>query len=417
MINKVYDPGDIKIIGFTLTNYNSSATKDIRGQVISLSIFEDMEAPSIYVEVMLKDGVNLVKDFPIIGEETLTISFLTPGRDNITNYSFKIYSVTGTGTDASNQSSVYTLKGVTNEHFTNSIRQVERSYKDTVSSIVSSIIRDDLNTNKTAFVEETRGIVPLTVPRMSPFQAIDMLRQRAVAKRPSGGVFVFFENQFGYNFSSIEKLMEDGRSNIGSKVFTHSPDVNSDTSRQTYAYRNIIQLEQLSKFDTVEKLSGGMFNNVVRSYDLLTKKFNETKFNLSEQSANFVYSDANPSITSTHKTVSAAESGSPTYFFTPKDSSKGEDFIPDLMGYRHAFVLMFNQTVTRCLVHGDNYLTVGDVVTLKLPDTSGTTEKKLDDKRYSGNYLITKLRHIIVYEDNKFKHQIVFDCNRVGIGA
>ena len=41
MKNKVYDPGDIKIIGMKMTNYNKSATRDIRGQVISLSIFED----------------------------------------------------------------------------------------------------------------------------------------------------------------------------------------------------------------------------------------------------------------------------------------------------------------------------------------------------------------------------------------
>lgn len=415
MSTRVYDPGDIKILRIRVSNYNESAVADIRGQVISLSIFEDMEQPSIYAEIMLKDGVNLVKDFPILGEEDIEISYITPGRDKPSVYKLKIYSVVGGSVDPSNQSSVYTLKAVSPEHIINGVNLTERSYKETVNNIVTNIIDTDLETTKSKFIEETRGIIPFTVPRMSPFQAIDMLRQRAVAKRPSGGVFVFFENQYGLNFCSIEKLIEDGKKTIGSKIFTYAPQTNSDPARQTYAFRNILQLEQLGKFDSVEKLTSGLYKNNVKSYDLLTKSFDETKFNITEDASKLVYSDKKPAIPNTNKFLNTAMSGSPTYMFTPKDTSKGDDFVADLMGYRLTFTAIFNQIVTRCLVHGDNYLTVGDMVNLQLPDTSGTSGKKGKDNRYSGNYLITKLRHLIVYEENKFKHQIVFDCNRAGV--
>ena len=417
MKNKVYDPGDIKIIGMKMTNYNKSATRDIRGQVISLSIFEDIEQPSVYAEILLKDGVNLVKDFPILGEEFLEISYITPGRDSMTIYKLKTFSVSSTGVDPSNKASTYILKAVSPEHFTSSINLTERSYKETVDKIVNNILDQDVETGKGRVIEETRGIVPITIPRMSPFQAIDFLRQKAIAKRPSGGVFVFYENQYGYNFTSIEKLIEDGKESIGSKIFTHAPEAGTDSIRQTYVFRNIIQLEQLSKFDTIDKLTSGYFKNNVKSFDLLTKSFDETKFDITEQASKFIYSDRNSSIPNSTTLVDQALSGAPTYMFAPKDSSRGEDFVADLLGYRRAFVKLFNQAVTRCMVHGDNYLSVGDMVELKLPDTSGTTGKKNDDNRYSGNYLITKLRHIIVYEENKFKHRVVFDCNRVGVGV
>lgn len=417
MMTKVYDPGDIKILGIRLTNYDKSAISDIRGQVISMSIYEDMEQPSVYAEIILKDGVNLVKDFPIIGEEDLDISYITPGRDKPSLFKLRVYTVTGGSVDPSNQSSVYVIKAVSYEHIVNSINLTERSFKDTVTNIVTNIVKTDIETNKSIFVEETRGIVPYTVPRMAPFQAIDLLRQRAIAKRPSGGVFVFFENQYGLNFTSIEKLIEDGKPLVGSKIFTHAPQTNADPARQTYSWRNIIQMEQLSKFDTVEKLSNGYYKNAIQSYDMLTKSFDITQFKISEHADKFTYSDKNATIPNTDSFLKTAMSGSPTYMFTPKDSSKGNDFIPDLMGYRQTFVLLFNQIVIRCMVYGDNYLSVGDLVQLDLPDTTGTTNSKTSDSRYSGKYLITKLRHIIVYEENKFKHQIVFDCNRTGVGT
>ena len=417
MMTQVYDPGDIKILSIRLTNYDKSAISDIRGQVISMSIYEDMEQPSVYAELILKDGVNLVKDFPIIGEEDLDISYITPGRDKPSLFKLRVYTVTGGSVDPSNQSSVYVIKAVSYEHIVNSINLTERSFKDTVTNIVTNILKTDIETNKSTFVEETRGIIPYTVPRMAPFQAIDLLRQRAIAKRPSGGVFVFFENQYGLNFKSIEGLIEEGKPLVASKIFTHAPQTEADPARQTYSWRNIIQMEQLSKFDTIEKLTKGYYKNAIQSYDMLTKSFNITQFKINEHAEKFTYSDKNATIPSTDSFLKTAMSGSPTYMFTPKDSSKGNVFISDLMGYRQTFVQLFNQIVVRCMVYGDNYLTVGDLVQLNLPDTAGTTGSKTDDNRYSGKYLITKLRHVIVYEENKFKHRIIFDCNRTGVGT
>jgi hypothetical protein len=69
----------------------------------------------------------------------------------------------------------------------------------------------------------------------------------------------------------------------------------------------------------------------------------------------------------------------------------------------------------RGMIYGDNYISVGDMIKLNLPDTSSTGDKEVYDSRYSGNYIIQKLRHLIVPEDNKFKHNIIFDANKIGI--
>ncbi len=414
---KQIEPGDIKIISIRITNTNKSVTLDIRAQTMSLSIFEDIEEPTVYAELMMVDSANLVKDLPIIGEEDVEISYITPGRDKPTNYKLRTFAVDGTIANPTGKASAYILKCVSHEHFTNSIKQVDKGYNNTVAEMVADIVVNELSTKKPTIVETTRGLIPIAIPKMNPFQAIDFLRQKAIAKRPSGGVFVFYENQYGFNFVSLEKLIEDGSKTIKSKVFTYSPDVISDKQRQAYAFRNLQRYEHLSKFDTIDKMAGGMFKNTVRSFDMLSKQFEEVSFELSKQAHKFETGDKRAKIPNTNKLLEEAGQGAPYFMFAPKDSSKGNDFVSDLMGYRHSFVKLFNQNVTRCMAYGDNYLTVGDMIELNLPDTSGTTEKKTNDNRFSGKYMITKLRHIITQEDKKFKHNIAFDCNKIGFNA
>ena len=45
---------------------------------------------------------------------------------------------------------------------------------------------------------------------MQPFEAVDLLRQKAVSKEfPSGGAYVFYENQYGVQFRSIENIIKE----------------------------------------------------------------------------------------------------------------------------------------------------------------------------------------------------------------
>lgn len=413
---KQYEPGDIRIVSIKLTNTNKSATIDVRAQTSVLSIFEDIEQPTLYAELTMVDSANLVKDFPIIGEEDLEIVYITPGREKPSRFKFRTFSVQGTTNNPTGKASAYTLKAVSQEHFTNAVNLVDKSYNNVVSEMVADILMQELRTTKPVTIEATRGLIPLAIPQLSPLQAVDFLRQKAVSKRPSGGVFVFYENQYGLNFVTLEKLIEEGSKSIASRVFTYNPDIVSDSKRKAFSFRNLQRFEHLSKFDTIDKMSTGMFKNSVRFYDMLSKEYGQTDFVLDQQAHKFESGNKGSSLPNTTKIVEEAKSGAPTYMFAPKDSSRGNDFVNDLLGYRHAFVKLFNQNITRCMAYGDNYLTVGEMITLDLPDVSGTTEKKTSDKRYSGNYMITKLRHIITQEDKKFKHNITFDCNRVGTG-
>lgn len=422
MTNKNYEPGDVNILKVVLqkTSSGSQIPVDIRPQLLSLSIFEDIEEPSMVMELTMVDSINLVQDYPIVGEEMISISYFTPGRTNPTKLNFMVYSVESTGTSPTAKGSIYQIKGVSPCHYFNASALVEKSYKDTIDEIVKDIVKTTLQASPTGTnkftVEKTKGIIPVTIPRLKPFQAIDFLRQKAVSSEfASGGSFVFYENQFGHQFKSIEGLMKEGKNSIESKIFTYAPDTVSDKDRQQYSFRNIIRYNHLGKFDSIDKINSGVVTNIVQSFDILTKGVTTTDFKLSEKAKNFVAADAKGRLPNSTEFIEKYSKSASKKYFLAKDSSRGDDYIDSNLGSKSAYASLLNQNAVRILIYGDSYLAAGDLIQLDLPEVSGTTEKKVSDRNNSGNYIITKLRHILTMEEGgKPKHQISIDCVKMG---
>lgn len=408
--------GDVKIYDIKITNSNGSDTKDIRGQVKQVSIYEDLEEPTLFCDILIDDQIDLVTKLPILGEETVSISFKSPFRDDIITYKLRVFNISSEAVIESNLGKVYKLQCVSSDHFNGTTKNVQRYYEDTIDNIVKDILTNIIKTDKKLFIEQTKGIIKWTMPRCKAFEAIDLLRQRAIsATAKTGGVFVFYEDQLGYHFVSLETLLEKGKSTIGSRVFTYSPATKEDPQREAHNFRNLINFEHLKKTDTAGKLSGGVFNNITKSYDILTKGFEEVKFKLTEQAGKIETGQNKKTTLPNSASFINDQSSNDAYkFFAPKDSSKNPDFIADYLSYKQAYATLFNQNIVRGYVHGDSNLKAGDLIELKLPDTSGIKTSDKKDSNYSGNYILTKLRHFIYLDDGRFKHRVSFDCNKVG---
>lgn len=420
MTRNYYEPGDVRIIKVELTKPGKPYSIDIRAQLVQASIFEDIEEPSMLLELIMQDSINLVQDFPIVGEEIINITFITPGREKTTRLAFNVFSIEGTAIAPSAKGSTYILKAVSEFHFYNIFNNINKTYNTSISEMVRDLISHASANFESgtlrASVEDTKGIIPLTIPRMTPFEAIDMLKQKAVSQEfSSGGAFVFFENQHGIHFKSIESLIKEGKESIDSKKFTYQPNTNSGKENKRYGFRNIINYIHLGKFDTVSKVQDGVLNTAVQSFDILTKTLNTETFKLSDVSNLFEKMDFKSRLPNTEEFISKFESFVPNKFFVTKDASRGNDYIDSTIGIKNAFSLLLNQNILRILINGDNYIAVGDLIGIELPEVSGTTERKSMDRLNSGNYLVTKLRHnLTMEEDGKPKHTISMDCIKVG---
>ena len=303
-----------------------------------------------------------------------------------------------------NKAQVYTLRCVSSERILNNVNVVQKGYNETIDTIVFDIILNYLETKKNIFTEPTKGIQNLVVPYLAPMEAIDFVKRRAVSTKYPTSNFLFFENKNGFYFKTFESLVEENSQTIGNKVFTYTPTINTNqyTGRE---FRNILNVSSGTRFDSNDKLQSGAINNVVKSFDLVTLSMTNTSFKFTERGNLFSGVDKRGTQTTSLDFATKYGSRTPEIFMVPKDSSKPDTFIADTIGLNLAHRNFLKQNRTQIKIYGDSALKVGDVITCKFPEVTGTTGKKGESKLVSGNYLIVALNHHITMEQ-KFIHRM-----------
>ena len=70
-------PGDVVIDEITLRSY-TGFNLNLKGIFQNFMVYEDIFSNCMSGSITLIDSMNLIKHFPIIGAETLTIRYKTP---------------------------------------------------------------------------------------------------------------------------------------------------------------------------------------------------------------------------------------------------------------------------------------------------------------------------------------------------
>lgn len=414
-MSRIFEPGDVNVKRVELSNKTLKAGINPMDQIMGIDIFEDISKPTIYAAIYFNDNIGLLESFPIIGEEEVTVEFVTPGIKKTTTYKFRSFEVSNVVRDVNGKGVTFMLRCVSEEHLYNGSQLVKQSYETVLSSVVPDILSTYLSSKKEFIVDETKGIQTIAFPKMNPLQSIDMCRTRAVSKQYPSSAYVFFENQAGFNFKTIEGLVKEGKPRIGSRVFNVQRNTSSSKPETlANAYRTIINYQNIASTDSNKKAAEGVYKAVTKTFNLSSKTFTSENFNLKDVFSKMETFDKKNQIPNTDDFIDKFGSGVPKQFFVPKDDLRPDNFIDTMVAVRNSFAVLLNSNVTRVLVHGDSGLKVGDMVTLELPSATGTTDRKKDDKMVSGNYLVTRLRHMIT-PSTKTKHQIVFDCVSIGL--
>lgn len=408
-----YEVGDVKILDLKLLNKNTQGSVNPSDQITFIDIYEDFNSPSLYAEITFSDNINLLNDFPIIGEEELQITFQTPGLTYPTTYKLNSFSVSNVQQSENSKGFQYVVKFTSKEQLVQGNINILQSYNENINEIVKNIFNRYLATDKVVSIDPCKGNEPITFPKLTPFSAIDMLRQRAVHPKYLSSSFVFYENQDGFNFKCIEQLIEDGKPNIASKKFYYFSAGKSNPNSEALMFRNIIEFENVFRADITDLIQEGGLKNRVRSFDLFTKNVGDVEFDASKKFNSFVNLDKKNTLGVSDNLVKDFASKPTFNFFIPKDTNRKDNFLDNMMGARLSFLKMFNSNVVRIYVPGDSSLKVGDVIELNLPKSSGTTKKPEGEELVGGNYVISRLRHNIT-TTGKTKHYVSMDCNKVG---
>lgn len=391
-------PGTAKIYKALLKSKSNGAELEISPQIRNISIFENLYDPTMFCEILVEDSIDLWSTFPINGEETLELSYKTFGVDDMSIYKFDIFRMKDKKDETTDKTSIYVLQGISSESITAAtLGKINTSFEAPIETIISTLLRKYIKTDKFLHVEKTKGLAPITIPNLYAFQAIDFLKNRAVSAEVPNSSFVFYENQHGFHFRTIESLLYTKRNDIGSKVFTYDmSSIFPDKEEQTRMFRTIIVLEKKDIVNTVNNIAGGI-TNVVKNFDVITKQVEPVAFNFMKNASQIIASDqmATPFNTQEFLGNFMKVSKQARTIFNVKDSSLQSDLLPVAMGNKIAYNKLFSTFNIEVLVYGDSTLTVGETLKLNTQENSGTTGRKGSESKISGTYLITGLRHLI----------------------
>lgn len=409
VINKGSDvtdviPGDIKIIELTLSSEDGQRKETLMGVCTAIDIFESINAPGIFCELVINDSRRIYQDFPILMEEIITITFETPGNPgNPTSYVFHLNDVMNKIVNENQRTMSYTLQGISPELLTNSFQFVDKDFDDNVSDIVKNIMEEKIKSKKKLHVDKTIGIDKYPMFLAQPFRAIHSLLEYSLSDRYKSHTYTFFENRDGYHFTTYERLIEKGRKELarGSSDKQFFYDAVRKERIEDVNIRNIIAYNQVAAASAIEKRSAGAYVGTGTALNVQTAGQKQAVYTANIGNDEFQKMDENGSASnSTNNVRLGGKTKRPTAFnLLPIFSNRSKTPLAEAFATRQAFIQHLTQNVTQIHIYGDSELTVGDMIKCTLPSASSFDDATGVSRLDSGNYLITRLRHIILIND------------------
>jgi hypothetical protein len=406
----------------------------LKPSMLELAIYEDLFSPALTGHVALTDAAGFIESFNITGFNYINISFSKTSPDDPTQYQkyFRIYKI-GKNSQKTRSNEAYVIDFCSEELVLTQQKKVARSFTNrTISDIVTTIVREELKSNKNIDgIERTEGVYNFVIPNKNPFKAISWLSNYAKpAKLGStyiGADMLFFETRKGYNFRSLQSMYKDP---VFAEYHYSPQNVSSDAQQQedlVYGLKSMLTCRITEHFDTMRGIGRGLFANKIIGVDTLLRQQVVTGFKyddyingkLNAQGGNKPitlnpYPLTNNSTNKDGKTVSEMVDsvvkvlvtngqqrnnplikGEPTVVGTIAPTIDAETYIP----YRTAQIGLANFIKVEFTIPGDPLLTVGSIVKLNIPSLSiseNSNEKRLN-KYYSGKYIVSAINHKLDY--------------------
>jgi len=394
-------PGEVKFNKVQIIA--NGAQIDVSRLITKMNLYENIMSPFITGYMILSETQGLAEILPLMGEEIVNIDVENPGfSESGEQYRktgmFHIYKMTGKE-DARLQNIVYTLYFVSIEGFIDINSSISRTFRGKISSTVNNLLlsNDGLHTSKDYFIESTTNNEVHTSNFWSPTRNIYYLSSKAINKNGNPN-FVFFENNEGFKFISLDMINEQAPKWTFIKD-QHSRQAN-DPDNPVIEYMKILDMSTPIFFDYYDKLQSGAYGGSIYKYDIQQKSMNYavrvgkadfTSQNLNEYLAIQDTLQFNPeaAIKLTHVIHKNLYNDSPAPL--PVDHSL------------RRMVLLSRETMFQTTIHvfGRFDYSVGQAIMLIIysnKDREDGSEEGLYDEVMSGKWIITAINHEITHD-------------------
>ena len=366
---------------------------DIVGGNPIIDYYESLDSPTIALTVTFIDIDQVISREGITGGEYIDVTVKIGGFDDfkLTSEKHKLMlnSVRNVITETNKQ--IATLEFITVESIINETARVNKKYAGNVTGTVKQLLKTDtkgIQTSKNLESDEAANSYAFVGNLKRPFDTIQWLCPKTQSSTKNFG-FLFFETLDGYNFKSIEKLLDQE-----SVRYTH-------TDRPVEGSFKIIQNNLNQTNDIGMNLRLGMYANRTTYVDIENQNVDIVDFDITQL-------DLKKPV----KLLDGIEKHPTRLMLRVNDygvsqkGSKKEDTVPEseLAVYQNKSYIRNNVLFSQSLqisipINPD--LRAGNVIDVRLPvkkgDGSSGESEQGDEKSNdpSGRYLISELRHLL----------------------
>jgi hypothetical protein len=383
---------------------------DVFNFVTDIAIYENIFSPTMSGYIELNDAQDLVNLMPMIGEEKLLITFKSPSMtdaDGLFEQAFYVYKMTDREYTAERAVS-YKLHFVSFETIRDLNSKLSKGFSGTISDVVAKILQNDLKTEKPVNVESTKNTTMYVSNYWSPFTNVNYLAKRSVSNVNDSANYVFFENNRGFNYTSIDGLLE--KTAVSRYIYDNN--TRKPTSGGGGAGRTIGKdLERINTYridtayDYIKRIQSGMYASRLITHELVTKTYNVQTMLYQDEFKKHNHLNPHPM-----STLGLPAKTFATLDVQPRALETYNNFKTDGMkNWRLKNAMQMSEISAYAMditVPGRTDICVGDVVEVFIyrptPISQKDQEEDIIDKTFSGRYLITALCHSL----NREKHEM-----------
>ena len=415
--------------------------------LVELNLYEDIFSQHLYGDIVLSDSRNLIDLLPIIGEEYLNLVFFTPTFEDhkkIIKKTFRVFKLTGRKIVNDNNTQVYTLHFASTELFYDILLPIFKGFEGKIADVVRDVFFDYVASNRSVEIEEKKinvegantsltilnepnNKVKFVSPGWSPFKIINWLASKSIPKNEVSKNYLFFENNKGYYFGSLEYLFKDAIENnniVG--VYSYSPN-NTRINGQRDIIKEFLTASSVEMIDTtdhVKNYTNGYLASRLITLDVYNKIYKKIDYDYVDDYKNNYHTSGKGKEAVPVFTNTSARNFSSHISFYPVNP-KLYDAFPDnvnekmgeIYGNRKSSLLGLTNIKLNITVPGRTDIEAGNLIYFKFPALGPAAEedkaKDHIDKNYSGYYLITAIHHKITGFEHVMVMEIVKDSLKV----
>ena len=409
-------PSNYQVLRMEKSDESNPQTIGVEGRTIAFDYFESIYSPMITGSTSIVDtgdsvidkkgNLATIKDgFPLEHDGTETLKFKIANENGtLTSLEPLVVTASPLTLDQSTRQ-VLTLELKSKFSIENSNNPKLGSYGiGTIDETVKKILKENKLPFRNENIEKSSTVDKIEGKNETPIDLIFNLSRKSKPVKGAPGFF-FYETQEGFNFRSIEGLIEQGikeykenESVRDVRTYKYFNNQKQDLGSNEDDY-NVVKMPILKRdHNLFNALKAGVYNVRIQTKNLLTGAFTDNVVNLLDKNSNYLGSKPNKSIDQNEnklekycKTYSyVLAPGSVDEGVSDKITNNPAEYEPQAM-MRYS---MLHSQVLEIQVPCNILLMAGKVIKLEIENvTGGNKVLQRENQHRSGFYLILHLRH------------------------